>query len=550
VVRAAILSAILVATGVAASQETGVLRITATLLDAAQAPLPVAKHALLISENPPTRAPRRIVTGADGSFVLNLAPGSYLVESDRPVVFLGQSYQWTAIVEVVSGRETTLALSNQNAEVVAAGAPDTAALPGDATAKPDDSSLLRKWQASLVTIWSPTSQATGVVVDAKGLLVTDRNAVGSASTVEVQLSPTVKVPARVLAAESTHGVAVVWVDPSVLGTAAPLPLPCPAAGSPSIDDGASVVALTASPRGTGDVVPGEISGFRPRGIETNLRVASGEAGGPVFASNRETMVGLTAIAPDQAGSRRVDVLVIRAGMVCEAVAAARSKMSATAPLAPTPLPVEPMRTYPTESMTTAAKTTSSVAPPRTLSSSEFDVALVTPRDVLRARERADWTGGRSGRPPEAEARLGRLTDFGSWSQYFADVPPLLIVRVTPKLTEGLWLRVAREAARTQGADLPAFKDFRTNFLRLRVTCGGAEVPPIHPFVIEHAVTETKIIREGLYVFGPDALGPHCGNVTLTVSSEQVPEKAETVTIAPAIVDQIWQDFAPYRAAGK
>jgi hypothetical protein len=262
------------------------------------------------------------------------------------------------------------------------------------------------------------------------------------------------------------------------------------------------------------------------------------------------MVGLTAAAPDQAGNRRADVLVIRLGMVCEAVAAARSKMSESTALAPTPLPVEPMRTYPSESMATAAKTTSSAAPPRTFSTSAFDVALVTPRDVLRARERADWTGGRSGRPPEAEARLGRLTDFGSWSQYFADVPPLLIVRVTPKMTEGFWVRVAREAARTQGADLPAFKDFRTNFLRMRLTCGGAEVTPIHPFVLEHAVTETKNIREGLYVFGPDALGPHCGTVTLTVSSEQVPEKAETVTIAPAIVDQIWQDFASYRAAGK
>jgi hypothetical protein len=170
--------------------------------------------------------------------------------------------------------------------------------------------------------------------------------------------------------------------------------------------------------------------------------------------------------------------------------------------------------------------------------------------VLSARERADRTGGRSVRSPEAEARLGRLTDFGSWTEYFADLPPVLIVRVTPKLVEGFWKRLAREAARTQGAALPAFKDFKTNFLRLGASCGSAEVSPIHPLVLEHAVDEKRVVREGLYVFDPGAFGPHCGSVTLTLTSEQAPAKAETLTIDPKVIDQIWQDFAPYRASGQ
>ena len=40
------------------------------------------------------------------------------------------------------------------------------------------------------------------------------------------------------------------------------------------------------------------------------------------------------------------------------------------------------------------------------------------------------------------------------------------------------------------------------------------------------------------------------SVTLTLSSEQAPEKAETLTIAPTVIDRIWQDFAPYRAASQ
>ncbi|HUE87484.1 MAG TPA: trypsin-like peptidase domain-containing protein [Vicinamibacterales bacterium] len=545
--RAWMLAALLLTAGVAPGQTPGVLRVTVTLPDPTQTPVPIARHALLISDNPPTREPRRVVTAADGTVLVNLAPGSYTVESDRPVGFLGQAYQWTTFVDIVAGRDTTLALTAQNAEVLAmtAAAPDT----GAAAPDPDPLSRVGKWQASLVTVWSPTSLASGFVVDARGLVATDRNGVGSAASVEVQLSPTVKVPARVLVAEVAQDVAIVWVDPSVLDTVLPLPLVCPPAPAPPLEDGDEIQTIATSPRGTGDVVRGEITGFHPRGIETDLRLSLGETGGPVFAGDDATVVGLTSMRAD-ADARRGDVLVVRAGIVCEAVSAARSKMPGVQPPEPTPLPVEPTRAYPTDASPTSPQSTSSATAPPVVSSSDFDVAFITPRAVLRARERADWTGGRSVRAPEAEARLGRLTDFGSWTEYFADLPAVLIVRVTPKLVEGFWKRLAREAARTQGAVLPAFKDFKTNFVRLRASCGGVDVAPIHPFVLEHAVDDKRLIREGLYVFDPDALGPHCGSVTLTLSSEQASEKADTLAIDPKVIDQIWQDFAPYRATGR
>jgi hypothetical protein len=550
-IRAWVLAALFLASGVASSgaagQAPGVLRVTVTLPDAAQAPVPIARHAILISDNPPTREPRRVVTAADGTVAVNLAPGSYIVESDRPVAVLGQAYQWTAIVDVVAGRDTTLALTAQNAEVVpmAAAAPDT----GPAARAPDPLSQATKWQASLVTVWSPTSQASGFVVDARGLVATDRNSIGNATAVEVQVSPTVKVPARVLVAEVVRDVAIVWVDPSVLALASPVPLACSPAAAPSLDDDDEIEAIAAARDGMRDLVRGGITGFHPRGIETDLRLSFGQAGGPVFTGEDANAVGLTSIRTD-ADARRGDVLVVRAGIICEALSVARSKLSGSAPPEPTPLPVEPARAYPTDSIATSTKPTTGATTPPVVSSSDFDVAFITPRAVLSARERADRTGGRSVRSPEAEARLGRLTDFGSWTEYFADLPPVLIVRVTPKLVEGFWKRLAREAARTQGAALPAFKDFKTNFLRLGASCGSAEVSPIHPLVLEHAVDEKRVVREGLYVFDPGAFGPHCGSVTLTLTSEQAPAKAETLTIDPKVIDQIWQDFAPYRASGQ
>jgi len=54
---------------------------------------------------------------------------------------------------------------------------------------------------------------------------------------------------------------------------------------------------------------------------------------------------------------------------------------------------------------------------------------------------------------------------------------------------------------------------------------------------------------GLYVFDPGALGPSCGSVKLVLFSEKEPDKADSRVVDPKIVQQIWDDFASYRALG-
>ena len=62
------------------------------------------------------------------------------------------------------------------------------------------------WASSTIGVWSPTSLASGFLVDARGLIATHRGGVGRATSVEVQVSPTVKVPARVLVADAAQDV--------------------------------------------------------------------------------------------------------------------------------------------------------------------------------------------------------------------------------------------------------------------------------------------------------------------------------------------------------
>ena len=61
--------------GAASGQALGVLHIKVTLTDAARASMPVPRHALLISDNPATSSPRRVVTAPDGTADVRLRSG-------------------------------------------------------------------------------------------------------------------------------------------------------------------------------------------------------------------------------------------------------------------------------------------------------------------------------------------------------------------------------------------------------------------------------------------------------------------------------------------
>ncbi len=74
-----------------ADQALSVLHIKVAVVDAGQKLVPVPRHALLISDNPATAAPRRVITAPDGTANVRLPPGNYTVESDQPIAFEGKA---------------------------------------------------------------------------------------------------------------------------------------------------------------------------------------------------------------------------------------------------------------------------------------------------------------------------------------------------------------------------------------------------------------------------------------------------------------------------
>ena len=424
--RAALIAALVfVVPAPAARQATAVLRITVSLVSAERVVTPVPRHVLLISDNPPSGPPRRVLTRPDGTAAVTLPPGNYTVESDRPVAFLGKAYEWRQDVDIAAGRDTVLELTADNAEVGAAASASTAQ--PMASADSDPSFLLTRWQDSVVTLWMPTTRASGFVVDARGLVVTSQQAIGAATRVEVQITPAVKVAAHVLVADSARDVAVLWIDREVVAAVRPVPLGCELAARPAVAKGQEIFTIGAPMRGRQDLTSGTVTLVAAQSIVTDFDLKPGGAGGPVFAGGG-TVIGIASIVDDRNESTRDDTRVIRTDAACAVVAAAETKMQGASGPDRTRLPVEPMRPFPMDALRDAAARRGSIGNPYQLSSSDFDIALITPVLTYAAQNPSETPrptslpsqGNATRKPPVAPEFVRSLIDFGDWSKYAAD----------------------------------------------------------------------------------------------------------------------------------
>lgn len=508
------------------------LRISVKLPGADGALLPVSRHALLISPNPTSAAPRRVLTGPEGTAVVRLRPGNYTVESDEPVSLGGRGYSWTETLDVVAGSDATLVLTDRNAEIgaVPTGASTTAARVGA-----DPTLLLPRWKDAVVRLWTPSTHATGVVVDAAGLVATSQRAVGDATAVEVQFGDGRKVAGNVVATDRVRDVAFVRVSAAAIGGVA-VPMSCDA--SSPVAEGTQVVTLGTPLGEPTALMTGDVVAVSAQAITADLALVPGSAGGPVFTAEG-ALLGMTSL-DDQAQRRRTRIVPIAS--VC-AVLKDSAPLAKAEPSA-APLPVESSQPYPLAALQEIVKKRAGSLSPYRFSTSDFDVSLITPPMVWAARQPDRRTTSADTHVTAAQARLPAWSDFGPWADYLEGRPAVLLVRVTPKLTESFWGRMARGAAMTQGVNLPAFKRVDASFGRLVASCGGRDVAPIHPFTIASPLGGDSVLVEGLYVFAADAFTPECSPATLTMYSEKEPQKGDTKAIDPALLRQLHDDLRP------
>ena len=502
-----------------AGQTLVVLHIRGVLTDATGQSRPLARHALILSDDPPTREARRIVTSIDGTAEVRLRPGRYVIESDQPVALQGKAYRWRQTVDIAAGSDSSLDLTVANAVVEAIESGTTGAGAPLAT---DTSLLLRQWLDGVVALWTPTTHGSGFLVDAAGLIATSQRVIGDATSVEVQLSPSIKVAGTVLEADAQRDIAIVRIDPSVMASIKPVPLGCPVGSAPPVKREQEIFTLAAPLRQQKGWTPGIVTRTDARSITADLSLATGGMGGPVFTASGD-VVGLTTLPGERDEPTRGVTRIARIDGACELVAAAAKKLTDLPAPSATHLPVEPTEPAPIGAFKDAVKRRAGSLQPYQMAASEFDVAFITPVLNFAAQSQPSQ-------------------NFSNWSDYVADIPQVLFVRVTPKMTESFLAKLARGAAYTQGMALPAMKRLKSGFDRMQTFCGDKEVTPIHPFKLELRVSETEAIYEGLYAFDPAALRAGCSSVRFVLYSEKEPTKADSRVVDPKLLQQVWRDF--------
>ena len=506
----------------ALAQEPGVLRISVVLTDAAGNATPIARVQLLISDNPNTREPRRVRTGADGTIDIKLPPGNYTVESDAPLAFAGRSLIWTQIIDVPAGRDTTLELTLANADA------DTSATPAAIAGGPshaDAVAILQKWRPSIVQIWSPTRHATGFVIDARGLIATNDHAIGDATDVEVEFAGTapaepLKVAGRVVASDRTKGVTLIWINPTVVASRTPIAPSCNIEPQVAVTHQEKIVAMIAPILEPMNAIIGSASHADLQSFRADWNIEPSSAGGPVFSGDGDA-IGITVGQDEDERPRKRESFVIPLTNACSVITMAAQKIAAATPPPSTALRTE--AALPRSRIRRIGDPKTPLMQPPVISAADFDVALVTPAMVTS----------------DAGAMSPR-SFFGYWMPYVTNAPQVLFVRMTPQFGESVWKTIARGAAMTQGINLPPMISPGANFLRMRAFCGAAEVTPIHRLIIETPVQGRDAIREGLYVFAQTDFGPHCSTVRLDIYSEKAPNKADTRTIDAALFAKIAQ----------
>src|SRR6185503_2107605 len=193
--------------------------------------------------------------------------------------------------DIAAGRDAVLELTADNAEVEAvSSATATSSPPLEA----DPSFLLTQWQDSVVALWTANTHASGFVVDAKGLIATNQRVVGTATSVEVQITPEIKVAATVLAADPVRDVAVLWIDPKALASVRPVPLGCAQGAKPPVVNGQALFTIGAPLREQKGMTSGTVSRVEPHAIASDLILPSGSTGGPVFTAGGG-MIGITSV---------------------------------------------------------------------------------------------------------------------------------------------------------------------------------------------------------------------------------------------------------------
>lgn len=536
-----------------------------------------------------TRTSTDLDGSADGSF----KEGVYRIESAHSVTIGNARYHW-AFYQTFSKDMRPIELTQRNAmidTITVAAAPPAAATPtGGATtgapatptsadsaqpansAGPTDSAaspktpakpvrhenvereIFAKYKSGVFTVFG-AARGTGFLVDSTGLVVTNAHLVKGADEVRVQIDSVTKVYAKPLVTDDDKDIAVLAINMSHCGACAVLPLfdssksTAPAAGD-------RVLALGSPLNRLSVLSIGIVSSADDHAIVSDAGVNWLNTGGPLINldgyvialnSTRESQLALSdaGAGPRVASSTPVS-------SIADAVQRARTALPSLGAAAPTDsllpvLPPDPFPKAPIDAVSALPRLDLDVY--RT-GGGPFRVLVMTPQVMAWRQVQADKAlAARKHDDPRKAAqwrRIDPIEGWRDWRDYLDDRRAVVIVNVMP------------EAAAFPFYDADKLQTFDSgNFKSMVITRDGVPIVPVEmvriPAVLnvdEMRASGRQVPMQGIYVYRIRDFAPRAVGTTATYSVRIVgaaqPDKPITIPIQPALIEQLWKDFTPYR----
>lgn len=491
----------------------------------------------------------QISSSLEGAASIDLSPGKYRIKSVRGLDFESKHFDWDVGFEVKAG-ENQLELSSDNAKIKASDKPSRVT--------DELSTQYKRFQNSVVTVWSEIGRGTGFIVDPAGLILTNQHVIGPSEYIAVQFDSTTKVPAVKLLADPERDVAVIWADISAFPNAIVAPLAVDSSNEPAAVEGERVFTIGSPLSQRKIITTGIVSKVEPRAIISDIRIDHGNSGGPLFNSLGQ-VIGITTF-----GEGRGISGIVRVEEASKLLADARAKMAMISKPAATLLPVEPTTPFPIDAIKDTLLSEKFETKHYAFGLGDFEIAMITPplryrmqreSEIRAAKEKSKRTKKSS---EAVQDTFRPLDDLKNWEEYVGEYQPIILVRATPKLREtgGSILRRGLVGGLSgTGYGGAATMRYKTDFYKMHLKCGDKEVAPIQPGKIAHVldlhnyfVNATDATYEGFYTYPPDSISPSCGQVVLEIYSEKKPESAATKVLDEKTVNRVWNDFAPYRNA--
>lgn len=500
----------------------------------------------------------RTETDLDGRAVLRLPPGSYRIESTKPVSLWGAEYSWNVALDVAAGmRPLELTQRNSGKAGVALRNPGNYR-PGD------EAAIYEAARPGIVAVYGNLTRGTGFLADSRGLVVTNFHVIDPDQEIRVRVDEQTKLRATMIASDPKKDLAVLAIAINRCSACKPLAI---AAADPQV--GEKVIAIGTPLHHTPAHRAGTVTRVEDPAIFSDLNLDHGFSGGPLLTLDGKVAGVNSYLNPHRAAGRgtavALNVAVLKA--ILETARTRLPDLLASHPPSDMLLPSLPAEPYPSAVLKQLTeKETFDVAAYK-MDKANFEIVAMTPPVIAWRESQAVRRAARTGLNVADSIQL-----WDSWSEYVRDFRSAVIFNVSPKAgkkgSAKVWnaIGTAITAISTFGMvwdndTVPDDFEFKADFRDLKLFRDGTEVIPAefgrvsavaNPYIYE--ASGRQLSYQGVYAFRPDDLAPHADGTpaafTLDIEDARKPGQRIRIPLDARMVAAIQKDFAVNLSAAK